>query len=56
MNRIYFRPFRNTVKNHASAADHPIGEPPWLQVPSRDCLNEIESIIRAAADLEDNDH
>jgi hypothetical protein len=56
MNRICFRPVRNTAKNHASAADHPIGEPLWLQVPSRDYLNEIETIMRAAADLDDIDH
>ena len=56
MNRIYFRLIRNTAKNHSSAAEHPIGELPWLQIPSHDCLNELENIMRAAADLDDNDH
>jgi len=55
MNRIYFRLVRNTAKHQPSSAGHPISEPPWLQVPSHDCLNELETIMRAAADLDDND-
>jgi len=56
MNGIYFRLVRNTAKHQPSSANHPIGELPWLQVPSHDCVNELETIMRAAADLEDNDH
>lgn len=56
MNRICFRPVRNTANSHPSFAEHPIGELPWLQVPSPACLNEMETIMRAAADLDDNDH
>jgi hypothetical protein len=55
MNRIYFRLVRNTTK-HQPSAEHLISELPWLQVPSHDWLNELETIMRAAADLDDNDH
>jgi hypothetical protein len=56
MNKIYFRIVRNIAKNHAPSAEHLIGELPWLQVPSRDYLSELEIIMRAANDLDDNDH
>jgi hypothetical protein len=56
MNRIYFRPVRNTARHQPAPAEHPIGELPWLQLPSHDCLNELETIMRAATDLDDNDH
>jgi hypothetical protein len=57
MNRICFRPVRNTAKHQpSSSAEHPISELPWLQVSSHACLNELETIMRAAADLDDNDH
>lgn len=56
MNKIYFRVVRTIAKNHAPSAERLIGELPWLQLPSRDCLNELETIVRAADDLDDNDH
>jgi hypothetical protein len=56
MNGIYFRLVRNTTKHQPSSAEQPISEPPWLQVPSHDWLNELETIMRAAADLDDKDH
>lgn len=56
MNGICFRLIRNAAKLQPSSAEYPIGELPWLQVPSQDCVNELETIMRAAADLDDNDH
>jgi hypothetical protein len=48
---------RNTAKHQPpTSAEHPISELPWLQIPSHDYLNELETIGRAAADLDDNDH
>jgi hypothetical protein len=56
MNKIYFRIVRNIAKNQAQSAERLIGELPWIQVPSSDDMNELQTIMRAADDLDDNDH
>jgi hypothetical protein len=41
---------------HDPAARLPVGDRPWLQAPNRDYLSELETIMRAAHDLDDYDH